>query len=338
MTIVKACADLFDILAWQQRHWLKQKIQIWGSSSSDVVVHCKMDIWEPGWGCERSSRCAKEVWKSREHHSSTGRYVGTNHVLSAVGHCPWLWAPWSQCCLGNFCGTHGGNVHREEIGWSDTFHSSLGLVPFAYLWTSPGIPHPLSSRCKSDTILCQVPEFRKMCHLALSLHGCARSSFALPWLSFSLLHQKGGTCRCNTSTRPTCQKPGHSMVNACGPLACNELGSKWCQDIFSICFKFQDISVAGGWNNQLTSLPAHLPVASVSLIVSIDSKIGKTIPRCSGCFRWDMGQHDSWFPVPTVVVMARSAQLYRAQEDVVVVVVMVTLAGSIRRSQEVKSI
>ena len=56
-----------------------------------------------------------------------------------------------------------------------------------------------------------------------------------------------------------------------------------------------------------------------------------------------MGQHDSWFPVPTVVVMARSAQLYRAQEDVVVVVVvvvvvMVTLAGSIRRSQEVKSI
>ena len=54
-----------------------------------------------------------------------------------------------------------------------------------------------------------------------------------------------------------------------------------------------------------------------------------------------MGQHDSWFPVPTVVVMARSAQLYRAQEDVVVVVVvvvMVTLAGLIRRSQEVKSI
>lgn len=129
-------------------------------------------------------------------------------------------------------------------------------MPFAYLWTSPGIPHPLSSRCKSDTILCQVPEFRKMCHLALSLHGCARSSFALPWLSFSLLHQKGGTCRCNTSTRPTCQKPGHSMVNACGPLACNELGSNDVKIIFQFVsnFKIFQWQVAG-----TTSLPVYQP-------------------------------------------------------------------------------
>ncbi len=45
-----------------------------------------------------------------------------------------------------------------------------------------------------------------------------------------------------------------------------------------------------------------------------------------------MGQHDSWLPVSTVVVMVRSTKLYRAQEDVVAVMVS---AGLIRRSQEV---